>query len=156
MKFCAKCNTVKENEEFYVCSRSKDKMQSHCKTCQEAYRIAHRKRAVELSRRWARNNPISLEVLKERRDAHIEEFRKYRKDYYKKNPLKQKAHQKVARAIRSGILPWPSDCACGATGVRYEYHHACYDNPLEVESMCVSCHKKEHRRLNDLAKGIVS
>lgn len=33
MKYCKKCNTEKDNSEFYTCNSRKDGLQTYCKDC---------------------------------------------------------------------------------------------------------------------------
>lgn len=75
----------------------------------------------------------------------------YYKDWYRQNGRKrtrkhQLAHYAVRDAIREGTLIKPSAClACGSSKERIEGHHKDYSKPLEVDWLCQSCHKKEHR-----------
>lgn len=62
------------------------------------------------------------------------------------NPEKFAARQQVFTAIRTGKLERPTTCqACGGLGA-VEAHHDDYSKPLEVEWLCVPCHKQTHVR----------
>ena len=63
-------------------------------------------------------------------------------------PWYQGAHQKVARALRSGALVKGTRCEdCSVTealGATLLAHHEDYSRPLEVVWLCRSCHFKRH------------
>lgn len=64
-----------------------------------------------------------------------------------RNPEKAKAYMKVLTAIRSGKLVKPDSCSkCGKTNCRIEASHDDYTKPLEVEWLCVRCHRAKDRK----------
>jgi len=59
---------------------------------------------------------------------------------------KARARQQVKEALRRSAIKKPSVCTrCKGSGARLEAHHGDYSKPLEVEWLCVLCHKEEHR-----------
>lgn len=68
-----------------------------------------------------------------------------------KTPLQKRAKNAVQKAVRKGLLYRPLHCSrCGkippkAKDGRHQIqgHHADYNKPLEVEWLCVYCHRKE-------------
>ena len=64
---------------------------------------------------------------------------------------KKKVIPLVQRAIKKGILKRQPCVKCGKTK-KIHGHHPDYSKPLKVIWLCVSCHKKEHARLNKLNK----
>jgi hypothetical protein len=77
-------------------------------------------------------------------------------------PEKARARRLVRDAIKRGHLSRPSECSrCGGNpGQRsdgrsliHAHHSKGYDNPLDVEWLCVSCHAKEDDRVNGAANG---
>jgi hypothetical protein len=57
---------------------------------------------------------------------------------------KARAKRHVNEAVKSGRLVRPSTCArCGRIAA-VEGHHADYAKTLDVEWLCVSCHRKAH------------
>jgi hypothetical protein len=61
-----------------------------------------------------------------------------------------RANAAVQRAIQKGILERRAACEnCGAAD-NIQAHHENYDKPLEVEWLCVPCHKKRHAGGNSL------
>lgn len=63
--------------------------------------------------------------------------------YKRRFPLKSRAHRAVRKAVASGRLRAPKQCACGATS-RLSAHHDDYSRPLDVIWLCGSCHKARH------------
>ena len=60
----------------------------------------------------------------------------------KHHPEKNRAHNTVYRALKSGIIQ-REDCAvCGDPET--EAHHEDYSKPLDVIWLCSSCHKQVH------------
>lgn len=55
------------------------------------------------------------------------------------------ARNLVQHALETGRLERPERCArCGRKMKRLEAHHTDYSRPLEVEWLCVSCHRNHH------------
>lgn len=91
-----------------------------CKVCRRAQ-----------SREWRKNNPDKKRTVTQA--------------YRKANPEKFAAHKAVKRAVYCGDLPLVSTCDCRDCGIQAaEYHHEDYSKPLDVEPLCISCHKKRH------------
>jgi len=61
-------------------------------------------------------------------------------------PEYDRAHKLVHKAVREGLLERPEACTvCGKTPKRgLDGHHADYDQPLSVEWLCRTCHKRAH------------
>ena len=61
------------------------------------------------------------------------------------NLEKRAAQVKVGNAIRDGKLIRPDICEnCGVTGKKIQAHHEDYDKPLDVNWLCIPCHRKRH------------
>lgn len=66
-------------------------------------------------------------------------------------------HYIVGLAIRSGALARPDRCErCGGNSGRIEGHHENYTKPLDVQWLCIPCHRRLHHvggpvRLHSLA-----
>ena len=53
------------------------------------------------------------------------------------------AYAKVSAAIKQGLLPHPSECACTDCGKpARDYDHRDYRKPLDVDPVCRSCNKR--------------
>jgi hypothetical protein len=121
---------------------------------------------------WRRENPEKAQALNkanaERRKAKMaanQEFKAHadvmRKANLERNKEKiaardkarhiehpeiRQAQARVTQAIRQGTLVRPDKCErCGATGLAIEASHDDYDQPLEVEWLCVSCHRTKDK-----------
>jgi len=67
--------------------------------------------------------------------------------------VRLRARRMVADAIRLGKIRRPDQCQRrrGTQG-RIESHHADYSKPLDVEWLCVRCHKAETRKIVEQAQ----
>jgi hypothetical protein len=63
-----------------------------------------------------------------------------------KYPEKLFARQKVAYAIKTGVIVKPSLCEHCGRSRRTEGHHMDYEKPLEVIWLCTSCHADYHSK----------
>lgn len=64
------------------------------------------------------------------------------------------AHLEVARAIRRGELPRPSDFPCAdCGGAAIEYDHRDYSKPLEVAPVCRRCNVRRGPALGAVLSG---
>jgi hypothetical protein len=64
---------------------------------------------------------------------------------------------RMNRALQSGELIKPDPCdRCGKNAKRIEGHHNIYCRPLEVEWLCLRCHRAEHKRLRKEATALVN
>lgn len=58
---------------------------------------------------------------------------------------KHNARNLLAYAVKVGKVFKPSACeGCGAILCRIAGHHSDYDKPLDVQWLCVKCHKEVH------------
>ena len=68
-----------------------------------------------------------------------------KKNWQLRNAIKRKAHIAVGNAVRDGLMVKPANCGkCGGPG-KIEGHHSDYTTPLDVDWLCVPCHKEAHR-----------
>lgn len=59
-----------------------------------------------------------------------------------KRPEQVKAHRAVHKALREGRLRRPPACEnCGRVTERIDAHHEDYSKPLDVDWLCVWCHR---------------
>lgn len=68
-----------------------------------------------------------------------------RNRYSKREDVRKKQIVRVCagKAIRRGAIKRRPCEKCGRVD-RIEAHHSDYSKPLEVQFLCVSCHKQEH------------
>ena len=144
-KPCNKCGEVKPLSGFHKNKNAKDGLCHICKECNSAKVLAwqlanpekkkakqarYNKSHPEINGAWYRANPGKLN----------EACAKYRA----KNPIKRKVYKKVQRALISGQLKKDVLCKyCGTYGA-LEAHHCNYDKPLDVQWLCVPCHRQWH------------
>lgn len=136
MKRCFKCAESKPLTEFYKHQAMGDGHLNKCKECTKKDTTNTRAARIEHYRAYdrARGN---------RQDAS------YLREYRKKNPLKNAAHQLVSKAVRTGKL-YPMPCiVCGEDA---EAHHHDYDKPLDVIWLCPAHHKQLHAAQRKLMK----
>ena len=137
MKQCRKCKEEKELSEYYVHKEMLDGHLNICTKCTKARVNKHREANIEKIRAYDRNRA----KLPHRIKMNTENTRKARK----RNPLYNKAHLAVARAIKKGTLVRPIICnECIHIHNKIEGHHEDYSKPLEVVWLCPPCHRQLH------------
>lgn len=118
--YCSKCKT--KTEPLMKYSRNKTTQYYRCRECQ-----------AEKMRNYLAT-PEGLLVASNNRDK-----------MNKKYPMKFRARQKVADAIKAGKLNKNLSCELCNSGGRIEGHHMDYNKPLEVMWLCTSCHAGYHK-----------
>lgn len=147
---CRHCGKEKTEEDFYRYSRRK------CKQC-----------IADYGRKWESENPEKMKAKRRRswmrhRSENILKLRKYREIHgikrstnYREaarlwnlnNPEKVAAKRSVAKAIKEGRLRRPQKCSKCGVKCKPVGHHADYTRHLDVEWVCVSCHRDIHYHL---------
>lgn len=121
MKMCTRCG-YKPESEFNVDRHKRDGLQTQCRECKHKAQ----------KRDYALKAETYMDRQKKRRKA---------------NPSQKRAHNAVARAIKSGKMNRPAECSrCGNSRQRIEaHHHNGYEGPaiLDVVFLCTSCHRRE-------------
>ncbi len=136
---CSRCGET-NHEKFYRSNGGKSK----CKSCAiKETVIAHRdnpeyqKRQTEYYRQW----------YGEKGRDRSPNYQGVIVLWQARHPDAVKARNKVAKAIREGLLKRSLRCAmCGKSNRRINGHHENYDIPYAVIWLCSSCHKKIHLR----------
>jgi hypothetical protein len=132
---------VKDNKDCRNENRKRLYWKNPEKMREEArkYAASHREETCERSRQWVKNNPD-----KHRIQTNL---------YNLRHPDKQKAHQRVAYAVKAGKLPKVSALDCRACGGRAsEYHHYlgyAKEHWLDVHPYCAKCHKQVDKSIHD-------
>lgn len=119
---CSKCKIEKPVEGFSPRRRLRSGYNSWCKSCNN-----------ESGRRLM----VKGRKLETYKISHREGQRKY----VANNPEKDRAHR-LARYHKEKLLK--AECEqCGAAG-KLHMHHPDYSKPLEVMTLCISCHELIH------------
>jgi ribosomal protein S27AE len=138
-KECFKCKTVKPLTEFYKHPQMGDGHLNKCKQCSKNDVNKHRLENIEHIREYDRNRGKNIERIK----LSAEVTRAWRAE----DSRRHTAHNKVARAIKSGELVRQPCVRCGET--KSLAHHEDYDKPLDVMWLCQPCHKQRHKELKE-------
>jgi len=83
-------------------------------------------------------------------DAFLKRRRQIIKAWKIRNKIAADAHQKVYWAKERGEIVKPARCQCCNGKKDIQAHHKDYSRPLDVQWLCRSCHKKNHRKFNAL------
>jgi len=154
-KECMRADAKKYNEEnraevneYYRAWREANR--EKIRKARKAYREENRAEFRERGRAWKEAN---RELLREANKVYYEEnkvaYSEYNKAYRKVNKDKINAHRAVHRALKAGTLTKPDTCARCQKRKVIEGHHEDYSKPLEVDWLCISCHKRLHAEEND-------
>jgi hypothetical protein len=135
-KCCYRCGIEKPLDQYYRCARNADGLANECKPCdcerQRLRRAKDRERVNAYNRRYKKAN----------RDASSAAAQRWKV----KNRAAVRAHKKVEKAVREGVLLRPDRCEqCNSEGALHGHHHD-YAKALEVVWLCPLCHRQAHRR----------
>lgn len=151
-KKCGKCGLQKSVDAYHRRSRSKDGLQSYCKECDKHATLSQMasKEGREYRSRWR----MSEKGVSSRRSylesdngkkKHKENAARHRE----RHKQKVKARAAVSNAIVLGLLVRADKCSVcfvsppamrdGRSAL--QAHHDDYSKPLDVQWLCVKCHK---------------
>lgn len=147
MKRCGTCKTEKPRTEFGKRSASVDGLAAKCKSCQSAYDKARANNPDRVAMREAYAQTEQGQAARRRaRDKYAENNRAEQREraarYKEENPVKRRAHELVAHAVRIGSLVRQPCEVCGEKSD--VAHHDDYAKPLDVRWLCASDHRKWH------------
>lgn len=162
-KRCSKCKKGKPLDAFHRNRRIEDGRARECRDCANARTVAWRKQNPDYKKHWQRGNrekereyrkrwgeenrERELQLNRESRTRNPGTLRARAKRYRERHPEKARAHNLVGLAVFHGKLQKPSHCeGCGQPfeKAKLQGHHEDYERPLEVEWLCLSCHRKRH------------
>ena len=124
MKTCIKCDATKPASDYYA-------KLTECKECTKARVRANRRSKIEYYRAYDRKRGCRVKP-------------EYATEWEANFPNKRKAITAVGNAVRDGKLDKPVLCQyCGTYG-KLHGHHCDYSKPLDVQWLCVPCHKQWH------------
>ena len=124
MKQCNICNEFKLDSEFYVGA-------AKCKPCNIQHVKEYRLKNIDRIREYDR-----------KRGAR--QTQEYHQNHRAKFPGKYKAKNMLNNALRDGKLTKPVLCQYCGTYSTLHGHHCDYSKPLDVQWLCVPCHKQWH------------
>lgn len=129
MHKCYVCKEHKSAENFNKDPSRGSGLMSKCKPCLREFNrikratVEGKAHRVVLSRKWKRENRE-----------------------------KERAHKKVADAVKSKRLIKPTDCSKCGSRIKIEGHHPDYSKPLEVIWWCQVCHLNYHKEVWSAAR----
>jgi hypothetical protein len=143
LKKCFKCEQTKPLTEFHTHPQMADGYLNKCKLCT---RKDVADRVIEKSKTdaaWllAERERHRIKAAKNRKPSTLEQRRAVLQRHRKKYPLKNKARQICANAIRGGkLIRQP----CEKCGKKAQAYHDDYAKPLEVRWLCPKHHGEHH------------
>ncbi len=137
-KACFKCKVIKPLSEFYKHSQMADGHLNKCKDCAKNDVRTHRAQNLDKVRQYDRERGKRPERIK----AGVEITRIWRAE----DKRRQKAHNMVRNAVKTGKLVRQPCCRCG--NPKTVAHHEDYDKPLDVMWLCQVCHTQRHKEIN--------
>ena len=154
-KPCKLCHKIFPLDGFYKHSATNDGYLNQCKECTRA-RVASRYKRLMLDpsfrdaeRKRCRERAVRRGYAKKYKEQNLEKYKKItliaNTEWRRRNKEKRVAHDRVAKAIKSGRLRKSPCEVCGS--IESETHHPDYSRPLEVVWLCSKHHKDLHNRL---------
>jgi len=135
-KRCFKCGVLKPLSDFYAHPQMADGHVNKCKDCNKADVRANYRRRLDYYRGYDRVR----QRTPERRAMQQAAGARHRARY----PQKDRARQKLRRAVRAGKIERGPCADCG--DMFAEAHHPDYSKPLDVVWLCRICHQKREAR----------
>jgi hypothetical protein len=136
MKYCSKCKTEKEENEFYKDKRAKDKLYTYCKDCH-----------LKINKKYLKK--YSAKYQKEYRENNKEYFKLYHRNYRKnskENIKRGLCRHRSYHLVEDGKIQKKPCEICGNKKV--QIHHNDYNNPFDFIFLCRKHHFELHKKLN--------
>jgi hypothetical protein len=150
MKTCFKCGSAKQISEFYSHPAMKDGHLGKCKECTKLDAI-NRRNINKTDPAWMKRERARGRAKSEldRILGKITESNpQLTKRWQELNPHKRRAHNKLNKAIRTGVILKPNRCSSCGKEIEQQRnlhgHHEDYSKPLAVHWLCPKCHGKRH------------
>lgn len=137
-KTCFKCGVTKQRTEFYKHAAMADGLLGKCKECTKKDANLNRAMNIEKHRAYDRTRAKNPERAKASHAVN--------RIWRQEDSRRVAAHNKVARALSSGLIQKQKCCICGSE--KSMAHHESYDKPLDVIWYCQIHHKARHKEIN--------
>jgi hypothetical protein len=132
LNYCYMCKEEKTHVFFFKDKYRTSGFANRCKKCCRTYTKDMQLKHPEIYRRawvkWYAKNKLSV---------------KERSKEYKKDKVRNTAHNMVKEAIRSGVLVRKPCEVCSGTKL-VDAHHDDYSKPLNVRWLCRRHHQRHH------------
>lgn len=148
-KFCPTCKTTKARAAFARWQRGRDGLQTQCKACNATYRKTEAYRATDRKYTSSEKGRV-VDTVAHRRYHQTENgkatLRRTQRTSRERWPEKHRARRLLNHAVQCGRLVRQPCEKCGKTPAQ-GHHHRGYDpeHALDVQWLCSSCHREEHR-----------
>lgn len=172
-KRCSRCKQHLPKTSFSKDCHNVDGLRYQCKNCcakaDRRYRASH----PEVSEQYRESNrhrrrEYDRRRYSEKREQINEKERRWRLKNRKRtlenqksrrlqSPEKHRAREAVRLAERRGDLVRPTVCSqCQRSDAKIEAHHPDYSKPLNIQWLCVPCHRRRHAKTPVVDEGVVS
>lgn len=151
MKKCSKCEIEKPRTDFNKNRARSDGFRGECRDCQKIYYQSHKEEMALYRKAYYQSHKEEMtaqQKIYNQTDRGKEAFCRASAKTIQKFPEKHKARQAVNNAIRDGRLIRPSICeSCFQEKFVQGHHEDHVNKPLEVDWLCIKCHKELHKKL---------
>ncbi len=165
MPNCYICNEEKDTSEFHKRKDSKSGYRNDCKACVNARNLKRRGNNIAAYREADRLKIKDRGKIAEKHKLKYLTDPEYKATFLKncqkslhRDPDKALARKSVLVAVKSGEIHKPLTCEYCQSSGKIEGHHWSYlpMHWLDVIWLCPTCHGKEHRRLNEIARNKIN
>lgn len=151
-KRCKICGIEKPLAAFRPEAKGVLGRQARCKECRNAVDRDRRSHAPAAKERRAILSFLKRADTAARKEASAKANQEASKKRRARSPEQRehkRAHVMVRAAIKRGDLRRPEACSKCGKMTKVHGHHADYSKPLDVEWLCVSCHRITHLLLEE-------
>lgn len=104
----------------------------------------HPEKEKEQQNRFYEKHPKKREEYKSRyKDRYKGRYKEYQREYYLKKIERLRKINRINKFAQRYVLLGLKCEKCGSTE-NLGRHHPDYSKPLEIQTLCSSCHRKEH------------
>jgi hypothetical protein len=155
VKACVRCKVTQLRSAFVQDRRSRDGLQSYCRSCANAAarKYRHTEAGRALRREYKKRPYVRAQMARRRRErrasAHPTQRaldRRHAAKFKMMYPEKVLARQTLQKAVSRGLVKRPANCSscCLPSRRTLHGHHDDYSKPLDVVWLCGPCHRIRH------------